>query len=104
MADTATPDEFANAAKDEIAKAMNQAMSSLNNLNEEQATEGQREIDGVIYDEVPLYEEPLQDPYGKAIKYLEQHDILQLFQVPYCTNKLIKEVLTLFSLNLIIVS
>lgn len=26
------------------------------------------------------YVEPIQDPYGKAIKYLEKHNIMQLFQ------------------------
>lgn len=34
---------------------------------------------------VVIYQiDPIQDPYGKAIKYLEQHDILQLFQVIHC--------------------
>jgi hypothetical protein len=27
------------------------------------------------------YVEPIQDPYGKAIKYLEKHNVMQLFQV-----------------------
>lgn len=32
------------------------------------------------------YAQPVQDPYGKAIRYLEKHNIMQLFQV--CKFKL----------------
>ena len=33
----------------------------------------------VIHD--PNYVDPVEDPYNKAISYLEKHNILQLFQV-----------------------
>ena len=30
------------------------------------------------------YIDPVEDPYNKAISYLEKHNILQLFQVSNC--------------------
>lgn len=57
-------EDIVNRAREEIEKTMENAMAN------------QQE-----FEEIVEYIDPIQDPYGKAIKYLEQHDILQLFQV-----------------------
>ena len=69
MSDHASPDDIAMRAKEEIAKAMAKAVENTN-----------ANADG-DYDEIVEYVDPMPDPYGKAIRYLEQHNILQLFQV-----------------------
>lgn len=38
----------------------------------------------------PPFAEPEQDPYTKAIQYLEQHHIVELFQVNFLIISLIK--------------
>ncbi|KAK3093929.1 hypothetical protein FSP39_021909 [Pinctada imbricata] len=66
MSEHADADGIVSRAKDEVAKAMEKAMTNQG-----------KDAD---YEEVVEYIDPIQDPYGKAIKYLEQHNILQLFQ------------------------
>lgn len=68
------PDDLINAAKAEIQKAMSGALNQSTNLVHAPPEQSPSE-------EGLTYVEPIQDPYGKAIKYLEQHNILQLFQV-----------------------
>ncbi|XP_069117099.1 testis-specific expressed protein 55-like [Argopecten irradians] len=88
MADTTqagVTDDIADAAKAEIEKAMSLALGGMSNLGgssqeaDKSGTEDQEDTSRVVKEEV-VYMEPIQDPYGKAIKYLEQHNILQLFQ------------------------
>ncbi|XP_060068447.1 testis-specific expressed protein 55-like [Ylistrum balloti] len=88
MADTTqtgVTDDIADAAKAEIEKAMSLALKGVTNLGddkletEKSGTENEEDTSRVVKEEV-VYMEPIQDPYGKAIKYLEQHNILQLFQ------------------------
>ncbi|KAK3093382.1 hypothetical protein FSP39_014802 [Pinctada imbricata] len=69
MSEHADADGIVSRAKDEVAKAMEKAMTNQG-----------KDAD---YEEVVEYIDPIQDPYGKAIKYLEQHNILQLFQVSF---------------------
>ncbi|XP_062596919.1 testis-specific expressed protein 55-like [Saccostrea cucullata] len=64
--DMSSADDIVSRAREEIEKTMEKAMASQQG--------------GQEFEEVIEYVEPIQDPYGKAIKYLEQHDILQLFQ------------------------
>ena len=84
--------ELRKTAEDEVSRAMTGAMSNLPmpgsdghdvkqqssflrkhlSVTPEHGEQPQQEVD---------YVEPMPDPYGKAIKYLEQHDIMQLFQV-----------------------
>ncbi|OWF46427.1 uncharacterized protein LOC110455737 [Mizuhopecten yessoensis] len=89
MADTeqsGVTDEIADAAKAEIERAMSMALKGVTSLggdNFEAETNGlEKELEDtsrVVREDV-VYMEPIPDPYGKAIKYLEQHNILQLFQ------------------------
>lgn len=65
--DMSLAEDIVNRAREEVEKTMEKAMASQQG--------------GQEFEEVIEYIEPIQDPYGKAIKYLEQHDILQLFQV-----------------------
>ena len=60
-------EDIVNRAREEIEKTMENAMANQQG--------------GQEFEEIVEYIDPIQDPYGKAIKYLEQHDILQLFQV-----------------------
>ena len=89
-ADSDVAKELRKTAEDEVAKAMTGAIANLPNpgnegdeakeqssflrkhLSVEKQTVQEEEVD---------YVEPMPDPYGKAIKYLEQHNIMQLFQV-----------------------
>ena len=80
-------------AEDEVEKAMESAMASLPVISpgENQVTEQSSflrknlSVEKTVEDEVvDTYVEPMPDPYGKAIKYLEQHNVMQLFQV--CTT------------------
>ena len=60
-------------AKAEIESAMNKAFETMGSGD-----------NAAVPEEKPDekdYVEPIQDPYGKAIKYLEKHNIMQLFQV-----------------------
>ncbi|XP_022332399.1 uncharacterized protein LOC111130044 [Crassostrea virginica] len=59
-------EDIVNRAREEIEKTMENAMANQQG--------------GQEFEEIVEYIDPIQDPYGKAIKYLEQHDILQLFQ------------------------
>ncbi|XP_033734063.1 uncharacterized protein LOC117323138 [Pecten maximus] len=68
-------EDIADAAKAEIEKAMSLALKGITSLDDGNSEDTSR----VVKEEV-VYMEPIQDPYGKAIKYLEQHNILQLFQ------------------------
>ncbi|XP_063427247.1 uncharacterized protein LOC134710779 [Mytilus trossulus] len=71
----ADQEKILQAAKAEIESAMNKAFENVasaggNTAETEESTE-----------EKPKdYVEPIQDPYGKAIKYLEKHNVMQLFQ------------------------
>lgn len=64
-------------AKAEVETAMNKAFETV--------AKGarQRQEEAMLNDTFAEqeYVEPIQDPYGKAIKYLEKHNIMQLFQV-----------------------
>lgn len=63
-------------AKAEVETAMNKAFETV--------AKGarQRQEEAMLNDTFAEqeYVEPIQDPYGKAIKYLEKHNIMQLFQ------------------------
>ncbi|KAK3593421.1 hypothetical protein CHS0354_020179 [Potamilus streckersoni] len=54
------------AAKAQVAMVMDNAIAEINNVEP-----GEDDV---------FYVEPIQDPYQKAISYLEKHNILQLFQ------------------------
>lgn len=72
----ADQEKILQAAKAEIESAMNKAFENVADGNA--AESGTEESSG----EKPKdYVEPIQDPYGKAIKYLEKHNVMQLFQV-----------------------
>lgn len=66
-------EKILDAAKAEIESVMNKAYENMSGStgNAEQGEKGNGQP----------YVEPIQDPYGKAIKYLEKHNIMQLFQV-----------------------
>jgi len=77
-------EELAKTAKEEIEKAMSQALFGVSQMESNSEENVKTETDArpvQAEEEEILYMEPIQDPYGKAIKYLEQHNILQLFQV-----------------------
>lgn len=63
---------FSAAAKDTIAIMMNSTLDSVNNKSNNHSE--------IKFEENVEYVEPIQDPYNKAIKYLENHNVLQLFQ------------------------
>lgn len=66
LPEMSSAEDIVNKAREEIEKTMEKAMANQQG--------------GQEFEEVIEYFDPIQDPYGKAIKYLEQHDILQLFQ------------------------
>lgn len=70
LPEMSSAEDIVNKAREEIEKTMEKAMANQQG--------------GQEFEEVIEYFDPIQDPYGKAIKYLEQHDILQLFQVIHC--------------------
>lgn len=84
---TPNQEELARVAQNEIAQAMNKAVANVsNNSKEDEQSEFPMQQLSYSTQMVPLeenveYVEPMQDPYNKAIKYLENHNILQLFQV-----------------------
>lgn len=71
----ADQEKILEAAKAEIQSAMNKAFENVagdgepNNAAESGGPSEEKD-----------YVEPIQDPYGKAIKYLEKHNVMQLFQ------------------------
>lgn len=70
LPEMSSAEDIVNKAREEIEKTMEKAMANQQG--------------GQEFEEVIEFFDPIQDPYGKAIKYLEQHDILQLFQVIHC--------------------
>ena len=80
--------ELKKTAEDEVARAMEGAIANLpvpgegdvkaqsSFLKKNLSVEKQNTMEELVE-----YVEPMQDPYGKAIKYLEQHNVMQLFQV-----------------------
>lgn len=66
-------EKILDAARAEIESAMNKAFENVSGTS---GTAGSEEKE-----RGQDYVEPIQDPYGKAIKYLEKHNIMQLFQV-----------------------
>lgn len=79
------------AAENEIAKAMDGAFAKLP-VSGEQSSVTQKHLsdDKQAVQQDAEYVKPMPDPYGKAIKYLEQHNIMQLFQVCSYQTYLIK--------------
>ena len=81
--------ELRKTAEDEVAKAMTGAMSNLPMPGDEGNEVKQQSsflrknlsVTPEHAEEEVDYVEPMPDPYGKAIKYLEQHNVMQLFQV-----------------------
>lgn len=70
----ADQEKILQAAKAEIESAMNKAFENVAGGNTAETEESSEE-------KPKDYVEPIQDPYGKAIKYLEKHNVMQLFQV-----------------------
>ena len=79
-------------AEIEVEKAMENAMASLpvKGAGESEVAEQSSFQKQHLSEEkeVVEYVEPMQDPYGKAIKYLEKHNVMQLFQVFYITSQM----------------
>ncbi|XP_045181234.2 uncharacterized protein LOC123540343 [Mercenaria mercenaria] len=77
-------DELVKVAQNEIAQAMNKAMNNIStNSKDNEPSEPLKQNlseEKQVFEENVDYVEPMQDPYNKAIKYLENHNILQLFQ------------------------
>ncbi|MEW8548737.1 MAG: hypothetical protein AB2693_34985 [Candidatus Thiodiazotropha sp.] len=78
--------ELKKTAEDEVAKAMEGAIANLPVPGEGDVKEQSSFLKKNLSvekqnEELVEYVEPMQDPYGKAIKYLEQHNVMQLFQV-----------------------
>lgn len=76
---TPNQNDLVKAAESQVAQVMNKA---LNNVSHN-ATDG--EVSDIhkehqVVEEQVEYVKPMQDPYNKAITYLENHNILQLFQ------------------------
>lgn len=81
-------EEILKAAQSEISQVLTNAMGNMTPqssntemsdfLKQNLSLESQVASDRT---ETPEYVQPMQDPYNKAIKYLENHNILQLFQV-----------------------
>ncbi|XP_076099753.1 uncharacterized protein LOC143069151 [Mytilus galloprovincialis] len=69
----ADQEKILQAAKAEIESAMNKAFENVAGSNAAETEESSEE-------KPKDYVEPIQDPYGKAIKYLEKHNVMQLFQ------------------------
>ena len=71
------------AAQNEISSVLSNAMGHMtpapSQSNETPKKGTSAEAQGTAED--LDYVQPMQDPYNKAIKYLENHNILQLFQV-----------------------
>jgi cob(I)alamin adenosyltransferase len=78
---TSKNDEIVKAAQNEIAQAMNKAMNNISNNSKDEATSNSLKDSSIVTEQDIEYVEPMKDPYNKAITYLENHNILQLFQV-----------------------
>ena len=82
-------DELVQAAQSEISQVMNNVMGSMSNKDNASGEMSDFLKQHLSYDTISSgsghahveYVEPMADPYNKAIKYLENHNILQLFQV-----------------------
>ncbi|KAL4223207.1 hypothetical protein ACF0H5_016679 [Mactra antiquata] len=71
-----TNEALALAAQDEIASVMQKAMGNMSNNSTDQTPKNTSPTEELSTE----YVQPMQDPYNKAITYLENHNILQLFQ------------------------
>ncbi|KAH3854416.1 hypothetical protein DPMN_096958 [Dreissena polymorpha] len=78
----ADADAILKAAQNEISQVMNSAMGNISAQAGSEKSEFSKTpvSHDVVYEEQVDYVEPMQDPYSKAIKYLENHNIMQLFQ------------------------
>ncbi|XP_060573362.1 uncharacterized protein LOC132731239 [Ruditapes philippinarum] len=77
---TSKNDEIVKAAQNEIAQAMNKAMNNISNNSKDEATSNSLKDSSIVTEQDIEYVQPMKDPYNKAITYLENHNILQLFQ------------------------
>lgn len=76
-------EEILKAAQHEISQVLTSAMGNMTPQSNESSDKLSQNASGEAQAvaEAPEYVQPMQDPYNKAIKYLENHNILQLFQV-----------------------
>lgn len=75
--------EILKAAQQEISSVLTNAMGNMTPVSNDSGKPESAKQHSTAEEQVPgsEYVQPMQDPYNKAIKYLENHNILQLFQV-----------------------
>ena len=79
-------DEILKSAQQQVAQAMNSAMGNIGDIpkSDEQSDFLKQNLSAEDMTEEHIdYVEPMQDPYKKAITYLENHNVMQMFQVKY---------------------